>query len=127
MKKLPLDFDYSLFMSGNYQVASRGGAPVVIAGAITDEKGDNVILGKCNKLICQWSSEGRFYGTSNNPQMDLVLYSKPKTMYIHVVRSKSGVITSRVTDYKNTYTQTGNKLIAQFELEVENEETLPQF
>lgn len=127
MRKYPLEFDHSLFLSGNYEVKSRGGAPVVIAGAITDENGDSVILGKCNKLICQWGSNGRFYGNSNNPQMDLVMYSKPRTMYVHVIRSKHGAISSRVTEYKNTYTQSGNTLIAQYALEVEQVEELPQF
>lgn len=122
MKKVSVNFDYSLYTSGDYQVGTRGGLQPLIAGSVKDGNGDDIVLGKLGNLICQWSSDGKYYGTSNNPQMDLVLYAKPKVIYVHVVRSKHGVLSSRVTDYKNTYTQSGNKLIAQFELEVENEE-----
>ncbi len=122
MKRTPVDFDYSLYLSGKYELASRGGAPVIIAGAIEDEYAQQVILGKCNKLICQWSSTGKFYGTNGNPQMDLVLYPKPKTMYVNVVLSKQGIITARVTEYKDVYARAGNRTLAQYELEVLEED-----
>lgn len=126
MKRTEVNFDYALYLSGKYELASRGGAPVVIAGAITDERGETTILGKCNKLICQWSEDGRFYGTTNNTQMDLILYVKPKTIYVNVVLSKNGIITSRATDYKNVYARAGNKTLAQFELEVEEDFIIAQ-
>jgi hypothetical protein len=126
MKKTQVNFDYSLFLSGKYEIASRGGAPVVIAGAIVDERGETAILGKCNKIICQWSDEGRFYGTTNNPQMDLVMYIKPKTIYVNVVLSKNGIITSRTTEHKNVYARAGNKTLAQYELEVEDDYIVAQ-
>lgn len=126
MKRTEVNFDYALYLSGKYELASRGGAPVVIAGSITDERGENVILGKCNKLICQWSEDGRFYGTTNNPQMDLVLYVKPKTIYVNVVLSKNGIITSRPTEHKDVHAKAGNRTLAQFELQVEEDFILTQ-
>lgn len=116
MNRLPINFDYNLYLSGKYDILTRGGQSATIAGAIKDEQG-LVILGKCGAAVMQWDENGR-YPTRGMDRLDLVLFAKPVTKYINVTLSKSGHITARVTDYKEVYAKTGNRTLAQYEIQV---------
>lgn len=116
MKRTPIEFNYSLYLSGKYDLETRGGSPVIIAGAIQDEKG-LVVLGKCHSALMQWNDNGK-YPYDNMERFDLVLYAKPITKYVNVILSKAGNVSASVTDHKDTYAKAGNKTLAQFEVQV---------
>jgi hypothetical protein len=116
MNRLPIEFDYNLYLSGKYDILTRGGQKVTIAGAIQDDNG-LVILGKLETALMQWDSRGK-YPSNGMDRFDLVLFAKPVTKYINVTLSKSGHITARVTDYKEVYAKSGNRTLAQYEIQV---------
>ena len=115
-KQLTEEFDLAKFQSNSYNVITRNGSAVSIAGVI-NEKSGSVILGKCQGIIAQWDEEGKYFGTTNNAHLDLMICAKPKVMYVNVIKSRGGAITSRVTEYR-AYVQKGNELIVQYEFEV---------
>lgn len=115
-KQLTQEFDLAKFQSNEYNVVTRNGNPVSIAGVINEKHG-SVILGKCQGAVAQWDEQGRYFGTNYNTNLDLLIYAKPKVMYVNVIKSKGGAITARVTEYR-AYIQKGNELIAQYQLEV---------
>lgn len=117
MKKQLLDFDLKKFNSNQYDVITRSMAPVKIAGCLV-EKNETTILGKVQGSVAQWDERGRYFGHDNNIGLDLLLTVRPKVKYVNVIKSKKGMITARVTDYK-AYIQSGNELLAQYELLVE--------
>lgn len=116
MKKQISEFDYAKFNSGLYEVTTQSGIPVYIAGLITEGTLD-LIIGKCDGRLLQWDEKGTILGRHSDINYSLVLVEKPKKMIVSVIRSRTGQISARVTEYA-PYTQVGNEMLAQYELEV---------
>ncbi len=98
-----IEFDYALYQIGLYDayIADTNQSPFEIISVR-----DGYAIGWKDKVGA---------GTS----VDRIYLSKrPRKVWVHIIESPDGVLTSRVTDYQEVTTYKGNTIVKQIEVEI---------
>lgn len=101
-QKEKIDFDYALYLNGLYDAYT------------IYHKDPFEITSIRNGMAIGWI-EDIAYNTSVE---HIYLSKRPRKVWVHIIESPDGILTSRVTDYQEVTTYKGNTIVKQIEVEI---------
>ena len=99
-----IKFDYALYQTGLYDAYTNE----------VSKKNPIEIISIRENYAIGWRDDIAI-GASID---DLYLVKRPRKVWVHIIESPDGVLTSRVTDYQEVTTYKGNTIVKQIEVEI---------
>lgn len=100
-----IEFDYALYQTGLYDAyINLSGYP----------KEPLEIISIRNNVAVGWANDIARSANVNN----IFLMKRPRKVWVHIIESPDGILTSRVTDYQEVTTYKGNTIVKQIEVEI---------
>jgi hypothetical protein len=97
-----IEFDYALYLNGLYDAyITYHGDPFEITSIR-------------NGMAIGWIGDVAF----NSSVDKIYLKKRPRKVWVHIIESTEGLLTSRVTDYQDVSTYKGNTIVKQIEVEL---------
>lgn len=97
-----IEFDNALYQTGLYDAYS------------VYHKDPFEITSIRNDMAIGWVRDVAY----NVSLMHIYLLKRPRKVWVHIIESPDGMLTSRVTDYKEVTTYKGNTIVKQIEVEI---------
>ena len=100
-----IEFDYALYQIGLYDAyINLSGYP----------KEPFEITSIRNGMAIGWIGDIAY----NTSVEHIYLSKRPRQVWVHIIESPEGLLTSRVTDYQEVTTYKGNTIVKQIEVEI---------
>ena len=100
-----IEFDYALYQTGLYDAyINLSGYP----------KEPLEIISIRNNVAVGWANDIARSANINN----IFLMKRSRKVWVHIIESPEGLLTSRITDYQDVSTYKGNTIVKQIEVEI---------